>query len=99
MSSMHIGIVGLGIVGSALAHGFDRVGHRVSVHDRKLATSITDVLDADIAYVCVDTPSAEDGACDTTAVHSVAGELAAKDFAGIVAVRSRRNSGTWAKRH
>ena len=96
MSSMHIGIVGMGIVGSALAHGFDRVGHRVSVHDRKLATSIRDILDADIAYVCVDTPSAPDGTCDTTAVHSVAGELAANGFSGIVAVKSTVTPGTTA---
>lgn len=96
MSSMHIGIVGMGIVGSALAHGFDRVGHRVSVHDRKLATGIRDILDADIAYVCVDTPSAPDGTCDTTAVHSVAGELAANGFSGIVAVKSTVTPGTTA---
>ena len=91
---MHIGIVGMGTVGSALAHGFDKVGHRVSVHDKKLATSIEAILDADIAYVCVDTPSAEDGACDTTAVRSVADELAAHGFAGIVALKSTVTPGT-----
>ena len=96
MASMHIGIVGMGTVGSALAHGFNKLGHRVSVHDKKLATSIRDVLDADIVYVCVETPSAEDGACDTTAVHSVADELAASGFAGIVALKSTVTPGTTA---
>ena len=33
---MRIGIVGIGIVGSAIKYGFKRLGHKVIVHDIKL---------------------------------------------------------------
>lgn len=93
---MHIGIVGMGTVGRALHHGFEQLGHDLSVHDKKLATRIDAVLDAEIVYVCVDTPGKKDGSCDTEAVHLVAAELAACDFGGIVAVKSTVTPGTTA---
>lgn len=94
---MHIGIVGMGVVGSALALGFDKIGHKISSHDKKLETSIEDVLAAEIVYVCVGTPSAEDGSCDTTAVCSVVDELAAHDFEGVIALKSTVPPGTTAR--
>lgn len=53
---MKIGIVGLGIVGSAVKHGFEKLGHKVSWHDIKDNTKIEDVLDTEIVYLCVPTP-------------------------------------------
>ena len=93
---MHLGIVGLGNVGSALRHGFGGLGHKLAVHDKKLGTSIEDVLAAEIVYVCVETPAAEDGTCDTSAVRLVADELAGGGFGGIVAVKSTVTPGTTA---
>lgn len=93
---MQIGIIGMGNVGSALHHGFEKLGHELSVHDKKLATSIDAVLGAEIAYVCVDTPCTADGACNTDSVHQVADELAAHDFEGIVALKSTVTPGTTA---
>jgi len=37
---MNIGIIGLGVVGSANKAGFDKLGHTVVVHDTKLNTTI-----------------------------------------------------------
>ena len=93
---MHLGIVGLGNVGSALQHGFQKLGHQIAVHDKKLGTSIKAVLTAEIVYVCVGTPSAEDGSCDTKAVRLVADELAAEGYGGIVALKSTVTPGTTA---
>ena len=36
---MNIGIVGLGVVGSANKRGFELLGHRVAVHDIDLQTN------------------------------------------------------------
>lgn len=93
---MRVGIVGLGNVGRALLHGFEKLGHELTVHDKKLATSIRSVLAAEVVYVCVDTPAAENGTCDTRAVRLVADELAVEDFGGIVAIKSTVTPGTTA---
>ena len=37
---MKIGIIGLGVVGSAVEYGMKRIGHKVFVHDTKLKTTI-----------------------------------------------------------
>ena len=37
---MRIGIIGLGVVGSAINTGFDMLGHDMLVHDPKLKTKL-----------------------------------------------------------
>lgn len=85
---MKIGIVGLGAVGTANKEGFEYLNHEVVGHDIKLRTTIMDVYDAEIVFVCVPTPQAEDGSCDTSIIESVIEELAEKYYRGIVAIRS-----------
>ena len=50
---MKIGIIGLGVVGSACEYGFKKLGHEVLPHDLRLETSIDDVLPSSICYICV----------------------------------------------
>jgi len=85
---MNIGIVGLGIIGSANKAGFEEVGHTVTVHDIKLGTTINQVLDTELVFVCVPTPSTDDGRCDTSIVESVIVELIDNNYQGAIAVRS-----------
>jgi UDPglucose 6-dehydrogenase len=85
---MKIGIIGLGAVGSANKQGFEHLGHEVLVHDVKLNTTIQDVLSAEISFLCVPTPSADDGQCDTTILESVIQELDDNSYNGIIAIRS-----------
>lgn len=89
---MNIGIVGLGTVGRALKHGFERLGHTVRVHDRKLNTKIWDLLDTEIIYICVPTPPGSLGACHTGIVEGVVEEL--RDYRGVVAIKSTIEPGT-----
>ena len=85
---MKIGIIGIGIIGGACKYGFEKLGHNVICHDIILNTSIQDVLDTQITYVCVPTPSNEDGSCDTSIVESVVHELNKLGYSGIVAIKS-----------
>ncbi len=94
---MKIGIVGLGVVGSAIRLGFERLGHTVLWHDIKEGTTIRDVLATEIVYVSVPTPAREDGSCDVSVVESVVKELADSGYAGIVAIKSTVVPGTTAR--
>ena len=85
---MKIGIIGLGAVGSANKQGFEHLGHEVLVHDIRLSTSIKDVLSTEINFICVPTPSADDGQCDTAILESVIQELNDNNYNGIIAIRS-----------
>lgn len=85
---MRIGIIGQGVIGSACKYGFEKLGHNVMVHDIKLNTNIVDVLNTEICYVCVPTPSNIDGSCDTSIVESVVNELRDYNYKGVVAIKS-----------
>lgn len=85
---MRIGIIGQGVIGSACKYGFEKLGHNVMVHDIKLNTNIVDVLNTEICYVCVPTPSNIDGSCDTKIVESVVNELRDYNYKGVVAIKS-----------
>jgi len=89
---MKIGIIGLGVVGSACRAGFERLGYTVSVHDIALGTTVESVMDTEIVYVCVPTPSNPDGSCNTDIVVSVVESLA--DYSGVIAIKSTVSPGT-----
>lgn len=92
---MRIGIVGLGVVGSACKAGMERCGYDVVVHDTRLdGTSLADLLDRELIYVCVPTPSTATGVCDTGIVESVIGELYGLGYRGITAIKSTVTPGT-----
>jgi len=85
---MKIGIIGLGIIGNACKHGFEKVGHEVIAHDITLNTKIEDVLGTEVCYICVPTPSTEEGDCDVSVVENVVMELNKLEYKGIVAIKS-----------
>ncbi len=91
---MHIGIIGLGVVGTAIKFGFERLGHDVFYHDVVKDTSITDILDTEVCYICVPTPESEDGSCDTSIVESVLDELIEHDYKGVACIKSTVVPGT-----
>lgn len=91
---MKIGIVGLGIIGSAAQYGFEKLGHKVKIHDTKLNTKLDDLLDCEIIYICVPTPANEDGSCNTSIVESVVENLHKFNFKNIIAIKSTVEPGT-----
>ncbi len=92
---MKVGIIGVGMVGGALRHGFSRIDHEVSVYDTKMqGTSLSDVLHTGIVFVCVPTPQAADGACDTSIVEKVVADLHDAGYRGLVTIKSTVEPGT-----
>jgi UDPglucose 6-dehydrogenase len=94
---MKIGIVGLGIIGSAAKYGFEKLGHKVKVHDIRLNTKIDELLDCEIIYICVPTPANEDGSCNTSIVEQVIDNLHQLNFKKIIAIKSTVEPGTTEK--
>ncbi len=95
---MKIGIIGLGIIGGALKYGFEKLGLKVRVHDTKFPDSkIENILNSEIVYICVPTPSNEDGSCNTSIVESVVDELHKLKYGGIITIKSTVIPGTTQK--
>ena len=69
-------------------------GHSTVIHDIKLDTNIKIVLDSEICYLCVPTPSLKSGACDTFIVESVIEELDNLKYKGEVVIKSTVIPGT-----
>ena len=91
---MKIGIIGWGAVGSAVGEGFKMLGHIVKPHDPKLNTIINDVLDTELVFVCVPTPSGEDGECDLSIVYQTIDSLKQLKYSGVIALKSTSVPGT-----
>jgi UDPglucose 6-dehydrogenase len=90
-----LGIIGLGVVGTAIQRGFEHIGHHVSVYDIKLEnTNIEDVLDTEICYLTVSTPSLADDRCDISAINDVVQKLSVLKYAGLIAIKSTVEPGT-----
>lgn len=85
---MNIGVVGLGIIGSACKFGFEKIGHNVLSHDIVLNTKLSDLINCEIIYVCVPTPSNEDGSCNTNIVEQVINDLKQLEYTGVIAIKS-----------
>lgn len=77
---MKIGILGLGYVGSAVAH--THRNHELVIRDPKLgerSASMEDIKTCDAVYICVPTPMLESGHCDDSYVKGVVAELQGYD--------------------
>ena len=74
---MNIGVIGLGMVGTQVQRWFDAKGHDLWVHDKnKESHSMAEVNEnADYIFVCVPTPQAKDGSCDTSIVEDVVSKI------------------------
>lgn len=92
---MTIGIIGVGVVGEAIRRGFAEIGHTTKTFDIKdSATSLNDVLSADVVFVCVPSPQSESGRCDISIVERTIQDLATCNYTGLVAIKSTVEPGT-----
>jgi UDPglucose 6-dehydrogenase len=92
---MQIGIIGIGVVGAAVKHGLEKISQTVRAYDIKYPeSSLDDVLDTELCFVCVPTPSMADGACDTSIVEQTIRNLTEKNYRGLVVIKSTVTPGT-----
>ena len=94
---MKIGIIGLGVLGKAYMKGFTTWGHKVTPYDIKGKFVFEKILNTEICFICVPSPSRKNGDCDTRIVVSVLRKLNKKKFNGIVCVASTVNIGFTSK--
>lgn len=84
---MRIGIVGMGAVGAAIAKFF---GETAQYDPPKRIGSKEAINACDVAFVCVPTPQAEDGSCDTSVVEETIDWITAP----LIVIRSTVSVGT-----
>lgn len=93
--NMKIGIIGLGVVGSAVKHGFERIGHSVEGYDIKYPqTSLKNLIGAELCFICVPTPTSSDGGCDISIVEEIFGDLSREKYTGLTVIKSTVIPGT-----
>ena len=83
---MKIGVIGVGVVGTAIEQGFKDLGHIVKTHDIKHNTKVENVLDTKIVFLCLPTNPNRRGECDTKALFQVVRRLNHLRYKGIIAI-------------
>jgi len=93
---MKIGIIGhLGMVGKAVYYGMKKIGHDVKGYDiADESTSIMNVIDSEICFICVPTKAKENWQCDVSIVEKTIDELINKRYNGIIVIKSTVEPGT-----
>lgn len=95
---MKIGVIGIGMVGNAIQQAFKDINHQVSIYDIKIPESkFDDVLDSEVIFICVPTKQQDDGSCDLSVVFEVVSSINAKNYKGVVAIKSTVEPGTTQK--
>lgn len=83
---MKIGIIGFGYVGSAIGWAHRR--DDIVIHDPKMPDSVSkaEMLDCDAIYVCVPSPEAEEGYCDSSILEETLKDLLLVSLRGDVPI-------------
>lgn len=85
---MNIGIIGLGIVGKTIYDVMSQY-HKISFHDVKYEQSkIENVIDSQIVFICVPTPSNKNNECDLSIIDDVMDKLHKLNYLGIICIKS-----------
>ena len=92
---MRVGVIGKGLVGSAVYDGLGQINNAVSFYDPKYPESkFEDILDTECVFVCVPTNSLENGDCDTYIVDCVIDDLHSHKYSGVIIIKSTVIPGT-----
>jgi len=95
---MIVGIIGIGVVGGAVENGLRKLGHEILLHDIKFKnTKIQDIISSDICFICVPSPSNNDGSCDTSIVEQTVNDLDHMKYNGIIVIKSTVTPSTTVK--
>jgi UDPglucose 6-dehydrogenase len=81
---MKVGIIGLGFVGSAVKNAYDNANVQTVCNDpgKGIDASYEEMSNTDAIFICVPSPQAADGSCDTSILEEVLTQY--KDYSGII---------------
>ena len=87
---MKLGIIGNGFVGSAVSNGFNNDVDQFIVDPQFNNNTLEELVEFSppLLFVCVPTPIAEDGSCDTTIAQNVLTELNRLQYKGVCVIKS-----------
>lgn len=92
MSDLKLGVIGAGFVGGSVINGFDTPSVTLSVVDpaKGYTLSIKDLVEQKChgVFVCVPTPSTDDGDIDVSIARSVLAQLNELKYPGVVIIKS-----------
>ena len=89
-----IGILGCGVIGSAIYKAFKNKKFKVIGHDKKFQTKLKDLLSSKIIFVCLPTPINKSGASDLSILKREINKLSILKYTGIVCIKSTVPPGT-----
>lgn len=91
---MILGLIGHGVVGSAVASAFEAIGHKVLIYDKyKYTNAISNLLNTELIFVCVPTPT-QAGEQNLEALHDVLRQLHNLHYSNPVVIKSTVVPGT-----
>lgn len=79
-----IGIVGLGVVGGAIASAINNRVTKIDINPEKNNGTYSDLLNCDGVFVCVPSPTSINGHCDTSILEQVLEKLSAMNYSGVI---------------
>lgn len=87
---MNIGIIGIGVVGSALLKDFEIKNINVNSYDKyKNIGNFFDILNSDIVFLCLPTPYSDTlHEYDKSSIYDVCSKLYVHEYTGLVVVKS-----------
>ena len=90
MKELKLGIIGKGFVGSAVSNGFDKNVEQFIVDSKHTDNTLDELVEFNpsITFLCVPTPIAEDGSCDTSIASSVLKSLDKLKYKGVIVIKS-----------
>lgn len=92
---MKIGIIGRGTVGGAVYEGLEYLGHTMTFYDPAWpGSTMADVVNTDVVFVCVPTDMLPSGDCDVSIVETVIHQLNSMHYRGLIAIKSTVIPGT-----
>jgi len=81
-----IGIIGLGVVGAAIAETYDHIAYqstaKYDTNPERCVSSWDEILNCQAVFVCVPSPFGKDGRCDTSILEGVLDRLGG--YSGVV---------------
>ena len=89
-----LGFLGCGAIGQAISDIHEDLEQKVVRHDLCLNSKLEDLLETDIVFVCLPTPSNEDGSCNLSIIHEELLRLDELGFNKTVVMKSTVPPGT-----